>query len=146
MKSSGFSLIEVMIYSSLVCILSIIAWSWMAQVGANLHSVSRESAQIMMAHTILQRLQRDIQSADGEARSWQITPGKLQLRVNQQQVSWYLEKDKLYRVANGSKCLVANQLKSFKVGLKSGSTAESVECRIDFDTLALEHTIKVGHG
>lgn len=146
MKQTGFSFIEVMIYSSLLCVISIISFSWVTRMVQDVHKVQHKSNEIIMAHTILQRLSQDVQIADPLYSQWVSANQRIQFHQGNHSIMWALEKNKLYRIQNSARSLIATGLKELATQIhRNGSLVTALDIHISFEELSLRHTIQVHH-
>jgi Tfp pilus assembly protein PilV len=147
MNRSGFSLVETLIYASLLAALCIVAFSWMNNSIQSFAKINKRSQQVMMAQTILSRLACDIQMAEASASRWLSDGNELRLYHNNRLISWRQEKDKIYRIENRSKALIGTQVVQFshKLLMQNNQT-NAVECRLTCADTSFNQTIRVYNG
>lgn len=147
MNRSGFSLIETLIYASLLAALCIVAFSWMNNSMQNFAKINKRSQQVMMAQAILSRLASDIQMADATAARWLSDDKELRLYHNNRLITWRQEKDKIYRIENRSKALIGAQVVQFRHTLiTQNNQTKGVECTLTCADTSFDHTIRVYNG
>lgn len=147
MKSSGFSLIETLIYTALLAGLCIVAFSWVSNGMQSFAKINKKSEQVMLAQAILFRLAQDVQMADPMQTRWHCQDGQLSLYHINAHITWAKEKDKLYRIQNKSKTLVGTQVEQFTHKLiKNGAHIKGIECTLAFGDVSFSHAIRVYNG
>ena len=147
MNRNGFSLIETLIYTSLLAALCVVAFSWMNNSLQSFAKINKKSQQVMMAQAILCRLAADIQMADSAESRWHCQDGQLSLYHTKAHITWAKEKDKLYRIENRSKALIGTHLVQFTHKLVTeGTQVKGIKCVLQFPDASFSHTIRVYNG
>lgn len=147
MNRSGFSLIETLIYASLLAALCVVAFSWMNNSMQNFVKINKKSQEVMIAQAIFSRLAFDIQMADPAESRWYCQDGQLSLYHTNAHVTWRLEKDKLYRIENKAKALIGTHVAQFTHKLiTQGKQIKGVQCALTCAHASFSHTIRVYNG
>lgn len=147
MKQLGFTLVETIMYTCLLCMVAIVAFSWLAQVLKSSHQLHIQSKQVMMAQTIMQRLASDVRMADSGISRWQIENGSVRIPIQSHTVCWRQERDKLYRIENNAKALLATGMAQFAPKLITKDLqVDRLDCQISFSDVRITHSLKVSHG
>lgn len=147
MKRSGFSLVEMAVYSMLISFLAIVAFSWTNNYHQKLMGACTKSAQVITVHTALQQLSYDVQKAEAAEAGWISSQKGICMHEGQTSISWHQEKDKLYRTQGGSKALVATQLRSFECSLDiHNKQVKKVACKIAIGDYSVYQLMRVCNG
>lgn len=147
MKQSGFSLVEALVYIGLLSLLAIISFSWLSMITKNTHRLQAESNRVMSVQAILQRLTADVHMSDARLGRQRSEPGMVQLAVHGNTICWRQEKDRLYRIENKSKALLATGVTLFapRIIIEDNQII-GVECAITIGQCAVKQTMKVYNG
>lgn len=147
MNIKGFSLIETLIYSTLVAIICIFSFSWLGNSLHQINLINKKSLQLTMAHAILQRMALDIQMADAKENRWQSNRNSFTLYFDTIKIRWYHEKDKIYRSEGKSKSLIATGVTEFSCRLHTANGCVSIaDIKLGFDDMVFSKEIRVYNG
>jgi Tfp pilus assembly protein PilV len=147
MNINGFSLVETLIYSTLVTIICISSFSWLSNSLQQIYLMNKKSKQVTMAHAVLQRLAMDIQMADAAKDRWHCNHNSFTLYSPTCQIRWCHEKDKIYRTENRSKSLMATSVTDFSCGLQSSEgKVHTADIKIGFGDMIFEKEVRVRNG
>lgn len=147
MNIKGFSLIEMLIYSSLVAMICIVSFSWLNNSLHQIRLINKKSSQVAMAHALLQRMAMDIQMADAKESKWYSNHNSLMLHSPTTQIRWCHEKNKIYRTEGRSKSLLATSATDFTCRLRSSNgKVHTAAIKIGFGDMTFEKEVRVCNG
>lgn len=147
MIRNGFSLIETLIYTALLALLCLIAFSWVNKSAHSVSKITQTTKQLMMAQAILMRLASDVQMADAARAQWNATDQELRLYHAKTPIIWRTDKNKLYRIENKSKALIGTEIIQFThIPIKEGARTVGIKCTLALPDVSLSHTMRIYNG
>lgn len=147
MKQSGFTLIETLLYATLLGFLATIIFSWVARFAGSINQTQRRSQDVMAIQTAMTRLKADIQGADAAINRWHFDENSMKLYCGDSAICWCREKDKLYRIENKTKGLIATNITTFHCSLYATAfQVTGIICAIEAGDICVSAQIRVYNG
>lgn len=149
MNKSGFSLFETLVYIALFGLIAIFAYRLFVHNYQAIAHNQRKTASLMSVYAAFARLHADIQMADPLADSWQKkTESHLVIpSIKDKHISWFVEKNNLYRKQGKTKSLIAQQIQHFSIQVHyEGEYIKKITCALRGDSCDFIHTMRICNG
>lgn len=147
MKQSGFTLIETLLYAALLGYLAMVIFSWATHFASAINQAQKKSHNVMAIQTALLRLKADIQGADVAINRWSLDDNSMKLYCGDSAICWCQEKDRLYRIENKTKGLIATHITKFHCSLYATALqAQGIICTMEAGDICVSAQIQVYNG